>query len=63
MQFSNATMKRIRLDRESRPELYCSKCMYRTGGGDCPKHARFTSTEYKALLSNLEHALCTGLGD
>lgn len=22
------------------PELYCSRCLWRTGGGDCPRHAK-----------------------
>jgi hypothetical protein len=30
--------KSVRLHREKHPELYCSKCLWRTGGGDCPRH-------------------------
>ena len=30
----------VRLAKEAKPELFCSKpgCLWRTGGGDCPKH-------------------------
>lgn len=34
--------KSVRLQKEKHPDLYCSdsRCLYRTGGGDCPKHFR-----------------------
>ncbi len=24
--------------KKARPDLYCSKCLWMTGGGDCPRH-------------------------
>lgn len=32
--------KKVRLNKEAHPELYCpvGRCMWRTGGGRCPKH-------------------------
>jgi hypothetical protein len=38
----NSVAKSVRLHKEAHPELYCSNpsCLYRTGGGDCPKHFR-----------------------
>ena len=31
--------KSVREHREKHPELYCSKCLWRTGGGDCERHS------------------------
>lgn len=27
-----------RLNKEAHPELYCPKCLWKTGGGYCPRH-------------------------
>jgi hypothetical protein len=32
--------QRARLNKEKNPHLYCSKCQWKTGGGDCPRHAK-----------------------
>lgn len=33
--------KKVRENKEKHPELYCPnpKCLWRTGGGPCPRHA------------------------
>ena len=37
---TTSTAAKVRLAKEAKPELFCSKpgCLWRTGGGDCPKH-------------------------
>jgi len=36
----DSTAMKVRLNKEKNPHLYCGdkKCLYRTGGGNCPKH-------------------------
>lgn len=38
----NSVAKSVRLNKERRPDQYCPspKCLWRTGGGFCPKHAQ-----------------------
>lgn len=32
------TAQKVREHKEKHPELYCSKCLWKTGGGNCPRH-------------------------
>jgi len=33
-----STAAKVRARKEKHPELYCSKCLWMTGGGNCPRH-------------------------
>jgi hypothetical protein len=44
------TAQKVRLHKESHPELYCSKCLWRTNGGDCPRHAVKVADPVLAIL-------------
>lgn len=35
---------KVREHKEKHPELYCPKCLWRTGGGPCPRHGGNTMT-------------------
>lgn len=32
------TAQKVREHKDKHPELYCSKCFWKTGGGNCPRH-------------------------
>jgi hypothetical protein len=57
--------KSVRLAKEKHPELYCSgkHCLYRTGGGDCPKHFREQLKAGIARRSAHEVGRCESCGD
>jgi hypothetical protein len=32
------TAAKVAKHKEANPHLYCSKCLWKTGGGNCPRH-------------------------
>jgi hypothetical protein len=47
----NSVAKSVREHKEAHPELYCLHCLWRTGGGPCPRHAGLSATRREEIKS------------
>jgi hypothetical protein len=48
----NSVAKSVREHKEKHPELYCPKCLWKTGGGFCFRHAPNAPDQNANMIKN-----------